>query len=274
MKNIVISGGTDGIGKALALTYLIRGDNIIVIGRNKEKGRAFIEAANEIDAGARFFFIQADLSLVSENKKVIEEIKSKFSVVDALVLCARHYRTTRLETAEGFEDNFALFYLSRFLLSHGLVELLEKANNPIIMNVAGPGADISVIQWDDLGLEQGYNGGTALTQGGKLNDLLGVAFAGKRGAGRTRYVLFHPGTTSTSFSGEYDEPTAAHIVAMKKFGKPVKESIEPIAVIINAPPAEPLSAFVEGKRISVEHKSFDKDAAKRLYDVTRELLSH
>lgn len=38
MKNIVISGGTDGIGKALALTYLIRGDNIIVIGRKRREG--------------------------------------------------------------------------------------------------------------------------------------------------------------------------------------------------------------------------------------------
>ena len=96
----------------------------------------------------------------------------------------------------------------------------------------------------------------------------------KEVADRIRYVLFHSGATSTSFSGEYDEQTAAHIVAMKKFGKPVVESIEPIVVIINAPPAEPLSAFVEGKRISVEHKSFDKDAAKRLYEFTRELLSH
>lgn len=274
MKNIVISGGTDGIGKALALHYLNRGDNVIVIGRNTKKGTVFLDAAIEIDAGTRTSFIPADLSLINENKKVIEEIKTKFSKVDVIVLCARHYRTIRFETAEGFEENFALFYLSRFLLSHGMVESLEKADNPVIMNVAGPGADMSVMHWDDLELKQGYNGGIALAQGGKLNDLLGVDFAYRHNAGRTRYVLFNPGMTSTGFSGEYDEQTATHITAMKKFGKPVEKSIVPIIDLMDSPPAEPLSAFVEGKRISVEHKYFDKDSATRLYEITQELLSH
>ncbi|WP_081438565.1 hypothetical protein [Pseudofrankia asymbiotica] len=73
-----------------------------------------------------------------------------------LVLGARHYRSVRRETAEGLEENFALFYLSRFVLSHGLVDLLEKGANPVIVNIAGPGADLSVVRWDDLELRRAY----------------------------------------------------------------------------------------------------------------------
>ncbi|MEV7908333.1 SDR family NAD(P)-dependent oxidoreductase, partial [Streptomyces anulatus] len=168
MKTVVISGGTDGIGREIARTRLSRGDNVVVIGRNAEKGKALTEAAGESGAGARVFFVAADLSLVRENRRVVEEIAERFPVVDALVLCARHYRARRRETAEGFEDNFALFYLSRFLLGHGLAGSLERAERPVIMNVAGPGADLSMVHWDDLQLRRGYDGGTALTQGGKL----------------------------------------------------------------------------------------------------------
>lgn len=272
MKTIVVSGGTDGIGKALALTYLNRRDNVVVVGRNAEKGKAFFEAAKEIDAGARAWFIRADLSLVGENERAIEEIEAKFPVVDALVLCARHFRSTRLETVEGFENTFALEYLSRFLLSHGLIESLEKAAEPVVVNVSGPGIDKGDIRWDDPGLERDYSGFAAQMHAGRANDLLGVAFADKHGAGRTRYVLLNPGSVSTSFSGEYDAATAAHIEVMKRTAKSVEAAIAPIITRVDAPPAEPLSAFVEGERIGLEEHSFDEDAAMRLYDVTQKLL--
>lgn len=274
MKTIVISGGTDGIGRGLAATYLNRGDNVVVIGRDAQKGQSFIEAANAAGAGDRASFVPADLSLISENKRVIEDVKANFPVVDALVLCARYYRSTRLETAEGFEYNFALLYLSRFLLSHGLVDVLEKADNPVIMNVGGPGADVGDIRWDDLGYTRGYSGVAAMMHaGGVANDMLGVAFAEKNGSGRTKYVLFNPGSTSSGFTGEYDAATFAQIEMMKKFGKPVERSIAPIIVRVDNPPAEPLSAFAEGAPVSLAHRNFDKGAAMRLYEVTEKLLS-
>jgi NAD(P)-dependent dehydrogenase (short-subunit alcohol dehydrogenase family) len=259
MKTIVVTGGTEGIGKALARTYLDRGDNVVIIGRD---GRKSLPGAH---------FVEADLSLLAENRRVLEEIKARFPVVDILVLCARYVLTSRRETTEGFEHGFALFYLSRFLLSHGLADSLEKAHRPVIMNVAGPGADVSVIQWDDLELTHGYEMSAALTQGGKLNDLLGVDFAQRRPG--ISYVLFHPGTTVTSFSGEFDKASRQHVEAMKRFGKPVQESIAPIIDILDAPPAEPLSAFIEGRRISVNHRSFDPGAAARLHDLTAERLT-
>ncbi|UUZ82844.1 SDR family NAD(P)-dependent oxidoreductase [Paenibacillus sp. P26] len=272
MKKIVISGGTDGIGRGLALASLRRGDSVIVIGLHAEKGMALHEAAKELSAGERFHFIRADLSLISENRRVIEEVKLRFSTLDALVLCARYFRSHRSETPEGFEDNFALFYLSRYVLSYGLVEWLERSPDPVIVNVAGPGAPMSLIRWDDMEFKRGYDGTTALMQGGKLNDLLGVSFADRHGSDKIRYVLVNPGSTSTGFSGEYDDETRPHIERMKKFGKPVAKSIKPIASIVDNPPDEPLSAFAEGKRISIQQAFFDKDAAKRLSGLTEKLL--
>jgi NAD(P)-dependent dehydrogenase (short-subunit alcohol dehydrogenase family) len=272
VKTIVIAGGTDGIGKALAATRLGRGDTVVVIGRDEAKGAAFLASAAAAGAGARAVFVPADLSLLSENERVLETVRTRFPTVDTLVFCARHYRTRRTETAEGLEENFALFYLSRYVLGHGLADALATAEQPVVVNVAGPGADLGVVRWDDLELRRGYHGGAALGQGGKLNDLLGVAFAARYGDRGIRYVLIHPGVTATSFSGEYDEHTLKQITTMQLYAKPVELALPPILAAIDTPPAEALSAFVEGHRIEVEDDSFDRGAARRLEKVTEGIL--
>ncbi|KAB2347415.1 SDR family NAD(P)-dependent oxidoreductase [Actinomadura rudentiformis] len=255
MKTIVITGGTDGIGRGLARTYLDRGDTVVIVGRNAAK------------ADERAVFIRADLSLVGETRKAVEELQARFPVIDALILCARHFRSRRYETAEGIEENFALFYLSRYLLSHSLAAQLEASERPVIMNVAGPGADLSLVRWNDLEFSEDYNGVSAMFQGGKLNDLLGESYAGSHPS--ISYVLFHPGMTATGLSGDYDAADAAHMLSMKRFGKSVGQSIAPIVPLIDTPPTEALTAFVEGRRITLPD---DKAAAARLDDLTRKYL--
>jgi NAD(P)-dependent dehydrogenase (short-subunit alcohol dehydrogenase family) len=256
MKTLVITGGTDGMGRALAHTYLERGDTVAIVGRDRAKAATL--------PGAHF--IPADLSLISENRRAIEEINATFPTVDALVLCARYYRTTRFETAEGFEGTFALEYLSRFLLSHGLT------GPQVVVNVSGPGVPMGRVHWDDLMLARGYDGVAAQMQAGRANDLLGVAFAAQRPASPTRYVLINPGAVSTSFAGEYDPATAAHVESLKRYGKPVDEGIKPIVARIDQPPAAPLSAFAQGEPISLGHPSFDPRAAARLHELTLDLV--
>ncbi|MEU7147192.1 SDR family NAD(P)-dependent oxidoreductase [Streptomyces sp. NPDC039022] len=274
MKYYVVQGGTDGMGRAIALTCLKRGAGVVIIGRDQRKGDAFLAAAEELGADTRATFIRADLSLISENERVMREISGLVPSLDGLVLCARHYLSRRRETAEGYEATLALFYLSRYVLSHGLRDLLEKGEQPVIVNVAGPGSPMGEIHWHDLQFTRDYDGLAAQMQGGKANDLLGVAFADKYGADRTRYVLFNPGSVSTSFSGEYDAVTKRHVEAMKLTAKPVEAGIAPILDKLFTPPVEPLSAFIETQRMSLDLPSFDTDTARRLDKHTRELLPH
>ncbi|MEV4222159.1 SDR family NAD(P)-dependent oxidoreductase [Nonomuraea sp. NPDC049725] len=260
-KTIVISGGTDGMGRALAAAYLERGDTVVVIGRDAAKAAAL--------PGAHV--IAADLSLVSENRRVLEEINARHPAVDALVLCARYFRSTRFVTAEGIEGVFALEYLSRFILSHGLTA--RAAAPRVIVNVSGPGVPIGRIHWDDLMLERGYDGMAAQMQAGRANDLLAVAYAARHATGGTRYVLINPGPVASSFAGEYDPPLAAQVAALKRHGRPVGDGIQPIVARVDAPPAAPVTAFARFDPISLDGPAFDPHAAARLHDLTRRLLA-
>ncbi|WP_086825205.1 TIGR03618 family F420-dependent PPOX class oxidoreductase [Allokutzneria sp. NRRL B-24872] len=253
----VITGGTDGIGKALARAYLKRGHEVVVIGRDQAKS----------PEGAHF--VRADLSLVGDTRAAIAELRSRYSKIDGVVLCARHLQSERQVTTEGFEHNFALYYLSRFLLSYELTELLHAADDPVILNVAGPGPNPEHVRWDDLGLESGYDGITAMFHSGLLNDLLGEGFALNRPSEKIHYVLVNPGTVNTSFSGSYDEAVAAQIEAIRSSAKPVEEAIRPLVALLDTPPPSPLSVFVQDQPYE---PVLDPASARRLDTVTRELL--
>lgn len=163
-------------------------------------------------------------------------------------------------TAEGFEENFALFYLSRYVLGRALAGPLARAARPVVVNVAGPGAPLDLVHWDGLQLGRAYHGGAALGQGGVLNGLLGTAYAEEYGPSGIRYVLTHPGGGGHRHRllrrvRRRDGPP--HPVHAAQHAKPVEAVLPPVLAAVDAPPAEALSAYVEGRRIPVDAGSFD-----------------
>lgn len=270
-KVLVITGGTDGIGRALAHHYLALGDTVVVVGRSVDKGKHLLQAADGLPGRAQF--IQADLASTAVTTRVADQILDRFPVVDALVFCARYYRSARTLAPEGFEENFSLFYLSRYLLGRRLVPALRNSTDPIVVNVAGPGAPLDLIQWENLQLVENYHGNTALGQGGKLNDLLAVSFVADPSTAGIRYLLVHPGVTATSFSGDYAPSIVPRIEAMKQGGIPIAESAAPIIANIDEASFTGLRALVEGRDITVTGNGFDEAAAARLRKITEELLN-
>ncbi|GAC42355.1 SDR family NAD(P)-dependent oxidoreductase [Paenibacillus popilliae] len=92
MKTILVTGGTDGIGKGVAIHFLKKGDRVIVVGSSTAKGNLFLNEARQLGAEERAIFLHPNLSLVKENKRIIEEIKSRFDSLDRFVFCATNHK--------------------------------------------------------------------------------------------------------------------------------------------------------------------------------------
>jgi NAD(P)-dependent dehydrogenase (short-subunit alcohol dehydrogenase family) len=270
MKTYVITGGTDGIGAALARALFHRGDRAVVVGTNPEKGARLVAEAASAPGSA--VFVKADLSLVSNTRRTVGKLAEEYPAIDGVILCARFMRSNRSLTAEGFEDNFALFYLSRLLFGYGLLGPLEKADRPVIVNVAGPGHDTPV-SWDDLQSARQYDLVQAMFMTGRLNDLLGVTFAERHGEGPVRYVLFHPGTTATSYAGEFDPRTAAYLQQQRMMAKPASDVAPSLLRLLDDPPAPPLTAFNLFTELNVHTELFAATDAERLSRLTDDLLA-
>jgi NAD(P)-dependent dehydrogenase (short-subunit alcohol dehydrogenase family) len=269
MKTILITGGASGIGKGVAMHYLKKGDRVIVVGNSATNGSAFCNETKQLGIDERAVFLQADLSLVAENKRVIGEVKTRFPVLDMLIFCAAKHSKVYTETTEGLELTFALDYLSRFNLSYGLKELLKNADNPIILNICGSGMKGDV-NWDDLQHRNSFDAQKVMMHGSRLNDLSGVAFTQNDDNSKIKYILYNPMAVQTPGMSEFGGPMFKLIY--KIIGKPIKKAIIPIVEILNNPPAPSLSAYMVRKELDLALPAYDKQNANRLYKTTVKLL--
>jgi NAD(P)-dependent dehydrogenase (short-subunit alcohol dehydrogenase family) len=258
-KTVVISGGTDGMGRATALQRVARGDRVTVIGSDAAKGAALIAHG--------VHFLQADLSSVSEVERVVAEIGRRYDSVDALGLFANRLSAKRRVTEDGLEYTFALYYLSRYLLGHRLRPLMDASPAPVVINVAGVGTTKGRIWWDDPQLAGNYGQIRAQLQAGRANDLLGVAYRGK-----ARYVLYHPGFTRSGSQGNLLVKTVIKVLAAV-FARPVPESVRPIVDWIDHPPQAQLTAVDRDRTLGLDLPTLDPGDAARLDTCTAGLLT-
>ncbi|KZB87387.1 SDR family NAD(P)-dependent oxidoreductase [Amycolatopsis regifaucium] len=260
MSTIVITGGTDGLGRALAADRLGAGHTVIVVGRSEAK---FRELARNGDA----HFFQADLREVAENLRVTKEIAARFPVVDTLVLGAAYVHRDRQVTSEGFEHNFALYYLSRHIFASRLQEVLGAAERPLVLDTTVPGAPQDAVHWDDLQLERGYTWKIANLQSRRLGLLSALRLA----SDHVRYVLYNPGFVRTSHQGALGKTSRAMVgILAKVLGTPPEKAIRPMLDLIENRPETPLSAYLRGKRVELDTATSAE--AERLHRETARLL--
>ncbi|MFB9275786.1 SDR family NAD(P)-dependent oxidoreductase [Cohnella cellulosilytica] len=278
MRTIVIAGGTDGIGKQLALQFIRNGEHVIVIGRSSKKGEDLRLEAAKLGGKDRFLFLQADLSLVSENIRIVQQVSESVNHIDLLLLCAQSQKYSKAyrETTDGFEQHFALYYLSRFILSYQFRELLRNSAAPLVINVCAPGVK-GDIQWGDLQLrnQRPFNSIKAIMHGSRLNNLLGVAFAQSAEDTNIKYVLFNPGAVQTKGATEaFDHKLIKTWVKLmyKIIGLPVQKAVDPVLHFVQSPPEESLTAYKQNKRLNIAQVIRNKDQSERLLHLTLELI--
>ncbi|KAE9375016.1 NAD(P)-binding protein [Stipitochalara longipes BDJ] len=160
-RTAVFVGATSGIGKA-TLTRLVAQQTsikIYIIGRNATKQQAFLDQLQTSNESADIVFLEAEVSLMAEVKRVCNEIKAKESSLDALFLSTGYIPWSgREETSEGIELFSALAYYGRLLFVLHLLPLLKAStNHPRIVNLGGAGLETAKLILDDIDLQKPEN---------------------------------------------------------------------------------------------------------------------
>lgn len=271
MKTILITGGTNGLGKGIALELLKNNHKVVVVGSSNENGNKFLVEANDLGAKERAYFIKGNLSLLEDNKKIIEEVNKQFDSLNIVIFCAEKHNLEYIETREGIESSFALSYLSRFLLSYGLKELLEKSSEPMILNFCGSGMK-GEPNWSDLQHKKSFAPQKVMMHGSRLNDLLGVQFVKNDRVNKIKYIMYNPWAVKTPGMMEFFKNPLMKMM-YKIIGKTVDKAVLPVMKIINNPPSVMFSAYREEKVLDLNHYSYNLENAKKLYDITVKFLS-
>jgi NAD(P)-dependent dehydrogenase (short-subunit alcohol dehydrogenase family) len=196
-RTILITGATDGLGRALADGLAAEGAQLILHGRSREKLElAAAEIARE-HGGAAPAIVVADLADLEQVRDLSAQVANVTDQLDALVSNAGigsgepEGRSRRL-SADGYELRFAVNYLAGFDLALRLLPLLAASPAGRIINVASLGQH--PIDFGDVMLEHDYSGARAYGQS-KLAQIMSGFFLAERLAARAITVnSLHPAT--------------------------------------------------------------------------------
>jgi NAD(P)-dependent dehydrogenase (short-subunit alcohol dehydrogenase family) len=195
----LVTGGTDGIGRAVALQLAAAGDRVLFVGRSRERGAKVLAALRKARPGVDHAFLPADLSLLSETARVADEIARRTGRLDAAVFCAGILATVPEWTDEGLERTFVLNYLSRYLLAQLLLPMLTQAPSGRLVLVSNAGKYRDSLDFEDLQHRRGRPGMTVSGRTQFANDLLATELAARVGSSRVEVTCVFPGVTNTAF---------------------------------------------------------------------------
>jgi len=193
---IVITGATDGLGKALATALSQqRANSLILHGRSPERLACLRD--DLASQPATIATVQADLSEMAQVHQLADEIVGLTDHVNVLVNNAgaggaKPDGPTRRLTVDGNELRFAVNHLAAFCLTQRLLALLEHGAPARIVNVASIGQ--SPIDFDDLTLEHGFDLQRAYNQSKLAMITTGITLAGRLDPTRVTVNSLHPGT--------------------------------------------------------------------------------
>ncbi len=201
-KICLISGGNSGVGKAMATGLARSGATVIILCRNKEKAEQTTDEIIYKTKNGNIDYMLADLSVQNSIRQLAETFKSKYADLHVLSNNAGILSMKRKLTADGIESTFAVDYLSHFLLTNLLLDLLKSSRPSRIITVAGGPSILkkTKINFDDIQFENKYNGIKAAVQAALARTIWTYELAKRLSGTSVTANSFHPGLVQSNLT--------------------------------------------------------------------------
>jgi NAD(P)-dependent dehydrogenase (short-subunit alcohol dehydrogenase family) len=196
-QTILVTGATDGLGRALVTELAGKGATVLLHGRDQARGRRLVEEIADSRPDAAVHWLRADLSSLDEVRGLADQVAAEYDTLHALVNNAGIGTTMpgdgkRLESRDGYELRFAVNYLAGYLLTRRLLALLKQSAPARIVNVSSAGQ--AAIDFEDVMLERHYDGGQAYMQSKLAQVMFTFDLAHELDGSDATANCLHPGT--------------------------------------------------------------------------------
>ncbi|CAA9507583.1 MAG: hypothetical protein AVDCRST_MAG17-1775 [uncultured Solirubrobacterales bacterium] len=261
-QTVLITGATDGLGRATAHELASRGATVLVHGRSRDRGEETVAELRATGAGSVHLHV-ADLSSLEEVRRLAAEVEQTHERLDVLVNNAGIIAGERELSQDGYELTFAVNYLSHFLLTELLLPLLQRSAPARIVNVASIGQ--SPIDFDDVMLERGYSDFRAYGQSKLAQIMFSLELAERlrKEQGITVNAL-HPATLMET------KMVRDHIGRARST---VSEGVEALTRLAVAEELDGITGrFFDGlDESTADGQAYDAAARRRLWEISEEL---
>ncbi len=262
-STVLVTGATDGLGKAVAAELARRGATVLVHGRDERRGAQTIEDIRAETGSEKLAWYRADLASLAETRALAERVGAEQERLDVLVNNAGIGFGEREESADGYELRLAVNYLAPFLLSRLLRPLLVSSAPARIVNVASIGQ--APIDFDDVMLEHGYDGVRAYCQSKLALVMLTLDLADELDGTGVSATCLHPGTYM---------PTKMVVDAGIQPVDSLESGVEATTRLIADPELDGVSGryFDRLTESRADSQAYDKDARTRLRELSERLV--
>lgn len=283
---LAVVTGTGGLGWMTALELARAGSEVIVAGRDPQKGaHAVGEIVNEVPS-AIVRFEQLDLANLKSISDFAMRLREKERSLDLLINNAGVMTPPkRLETADGFELQFGTNYLGHFALTAHLMPLLLEGIGTRVVSISSIAARGGSIHFDDLQAERSYKAGAVYSQS-KLACLMFAMELQRRseiGKWGITSIAAHPGVARTDLlhngAGRMSVAGLARTFLWFLF-QPVAQGALPFLYAATSPEAKgggyygPAGlAELRGAptEAAIPKPALDQEAVSRLWDISERL---
>ena len=274
-KVCLVTGATQGVGRAVALGLARRGATVVLLCRDPARGEATVQELIRATDNKRVELLVADLSSQAEVRRAADAFRARHAKLHVLVNNAMVLPWTRRVTRDGIEESLAVNHLSHFLLTNLLLPELKAAAPARIVNVTTTGhakaLDFGNLQW-----ETGYSPFGAYTRTKLLNVLFTVELARRLERTGVTVNAAHPANMIRS-GGEREFPAPLKLlmrtVLLPFHATPEKAAREPLRVAVD-PALEGVTGklFASGKERRHAPIVNDAAVARRAWDESERLV--
>jgi retinol dehydrogenase 12 len=203
-RHVLITGGTDGIGKETATALARAGATLTIVARDSDRGRRARADILAAAPGADVIFIEADIGLMSSVRRLAQSYRQQRPKLDVLMHSAGIIDMARPMTTEGIERNFAVNYLGRYLLTSLLDDLLQQ--DARVLALATAGVQPIRFDFDAVTRASGMSGFRAYQQSQAANDVWGAGLADRLAPRGVRVAVIAPGIVKTGIRSAHKAP--------------------------------------------------------------------
>ncbi|MBL6752870.1 MAG: SDR family oxidoreductase [Pseudomonadales bacterium] len=277
-KVYVVTGANSGIGFEASRNFAARGARVVLICRSKEKGDAALAKIEQETGNDQGRLYVADISSLEEVSALADRLLEDFLKIDVLCNNAGSANGRRTETREGFETTFVTNHLSGFLLTKKLMPALERASTSGLARVvftSSYGHENSPLDFDDLGLNNGYKTLTAYGRSKLMNLLTARELQRRVGNHNIVSSSFHPGAVRTPIWRKGGLLARTIGVVIYPFMVSVEKGADTFIWLASSDDSASVNAdgnyFYKRRKVKIAAHATDADA-ERLWDVSEELV--
>ena len=272
--NILITGGTSGLGYRTASVLAQENKNkILLIGNNDKKGKQALLNLIHETKNKNLKFMQADLSSIKDIKLLAKKLINE--KLDILINNAGALYYSRKESVDKIEKTFALNHLSYFALTNLLLKYKVIKNGGRIINVAS-GAHRGVdIDFNNLEMSNNYNGWICYKKSKLCNILFTKKLSELISKKNITVNCLHPGFVKTDF-GKNNRGIVGLVIKflMNFFAITVEEGAKTIIHLANNQDLKDITGkyFYKSKINQPSQFAENKSSADQLWDVSIKIL--